>query len=725
MNASVYPVIPPHLQPPQPASRDISLIDILRTLNHYRLLIGAVILIGMGAAVLGLGMIKPVYRAEAVLLIAPTDSGGGEDIIADVEVGDANSLIESQVRILASRTLAAEILDGIDPTDWSSASERRVSWPVLDGSANASEGTAANAQAQMIERFLANLEVARDGKSNAIKVSFVSTDAERAAQFANETIEHFLVGQLARKFESNQRATGWLAEQVDAVGAELEATEAALALYREKAEEGYSDTIAVHGVDVANLKRDLASATANRAAKQVMLRRARQAMTGVDFASAYEDLGGSPVLQNLFALKNQAVRRQAELSSQYGARHPLIVDVKAELRQLDSRIYAERLAMVERIASEVEQAEVKETTLARELSKLKGQTLARRDAETEIIALEREVELSRSLYQDYVSRFQAVADRDFVQAPDGRVLSAAVAPIRPFFPNPSVIMGAAFMASLATALLIIYVREQTDRGFRTAAEIETSLGLPCLALVPELVTGRGDDIEPQDYVKLRPQSRIAEALRGLLSTFDAEQDRGSVVLVASSMPGEGKTTTGVSLARVAAHEGLRTVLLDADLRRPRVQSMIGEPLAPGLVDVLRGDVPLDNALKCDRGEGEPDVLLGSRRSEAPVQVLGQEGMQHLLDTLRRRYDLILIDTAPLAAVSDARVLARFADSVLMLVRWNTTPKALVEHSIRGLREAGATAVGCVLTQVDLKRHARAGSAEAHVASRQLAAYYSD
>lgn len=707
---------------PATAQREISLIDILRTLNQYRLTILAFLMIGIGLALLALGIIRPVYRSEAILLIAPTEMPQEQDILRDAEVGDANAMIESQVRILSSRALAKEVLADIDLTRWNAQSEERF---VLPWAARDLDGADLDSLDQAVERFLAGLSVARDGKSNAIRVGFVSTDKDRAALFANQTIDRYLTQQLSRKFESNQRAVHWLAEQVDAVGGELEAAETALANYREQSQHSYADALAVHGADVVNLQRDLATATAERAAKAVEFRRAREAAGASDFAAAYEDLGGSPVLQNLFALKNQAVRRQAELAAQYGARHPRIVDLKTEIRQIDGRIFTERSAMVERISAELEQARVKEDTLRRELDEIKSQSLNQRQAEADIQALEREVELSRTLYQDYVSRFQAVADRDFTQMPDGRILSQAVPAASPFFPNPKLVLGAAFMASLATALLFVYLREQTDRGFRTAGELESTLGLACIALLPTLTTGKGDDIEPHDYVRIRPQSRLAEALRGLLATFDGKANEGSVVLVASSMPAEGKSTTAVSLARVAAHEGLSTVLIDADLRRPRVQVMIGEPLAPGLVEILRGDVGLDDALKSGRGPGEPDILLGSRRSEAPVQVLGQDGMEQLLKELRRRYDLVLIDTAPLAAVSDARVLTRFADVVLMLVRWNKTPKALVEHSIRGLREAGAASIACVLSQVDLKRHARAGAAEAHIASRQLAAYYSD
>jgi len=153
--------------------------------------------------------------------------------------------------------------------------------------------------------------------------------------------------------------------------------------------------------------------------------------------------------------------------------------------------------------------------------------------------------------------------------------------------------------------------------------------------------------------------------------------------------------------------------------------MLGEPIAPGLIEVLRGDVPLERALRTDRGNREPDVLLGARRPDSALQALGRDGMRDLLETLRRRYDLIVIDTAPLAAVADARMLAGQADMALVLARWNSTPQALVEQALRSLRDAGAVVAGTVLTQVDIKKYAMHGSAEARLASSQLAAYYED
>ena len=413
------------------------------------------------------------------------------------------------------------------------------------------------------------------------------------------------------------------------------------------------------------------------------------------------------------------------MATQYGERHPLIVDVRNEKVELDKRIQLERDAMVGRVAGELERAQVREQTLKRELDELAGQTIARRDAEIEIAALEREVALSRTLYDDYVQRFQAVADRDHVQLPDGRVLSPAVAPTRPLFPRPALTLGTAAIAAIATALVIVFLLEQSEYGFRTAAALERAFGLPCLGLVPLARPERSADFDPHDLVKERPRSRFAEALRGLLAVIGPTTDSGKVVLLCSALPQEGKSTTSISLARVASGDGLRTILIDADLRRPRLQAMLGEPIAPGLIEVLRGDVPLERALRADRGAGEPDVLLGARRTDLPLQALGQGGMRELLADLRQRYDLILIDTAPLAAVADARMLAGHADTALVLTRWNSTPQALVEQAIRSLREAGGTIAGTVLTQVDIKKYAMHGSAEARLASSQLAAYYEE
>ncbi|MFZ1428206.1 MAG: CpsD/CapB family tyrosine-protein kinase, partial [Geminicoccaceae bacterium] len=197
-----------------------------------------------------------------------------------------------------------------------------------------------------------------------------------------------------------------------------------------------------------------------------------------------------------------------------------------------------------------------------------------------------------------------------------------------------------------------------------------------------------------------------------------------VVLVTSALPGEGKSTLTLSLARIAAAEGLRVMVVDADLRKPALHELVGLKQGAGLVEVLRREVPLADAIAVD--PRLPIKLLpGSRRLLQPTRLLAQDGFGALLAALRPAFDLILVDSAPLVAVVDAKLLAKLADSVLLVVRYSTTRRDFCELSLRGLRESGAVVAGAVLSQVDLRRHARSGAGDAGFAYARLGEYYAD
>jgi len=197
-----------------------------------------------------------------------------------------------------------------------------------------------------------------------------------------------------------------------------------------------------------------------------------------------------------------------------------------------------------------------------------------------------------------------------------------------------------------------------------------------------------------------------------------------VVLVTSALPGEGKSTLTLSLARAAAAEGLRVMVIDADLRKPSLHELVGMQQGAGLVEVLRREVPLAEVLATDP-RAPLKLLPGSKRLSQPTRLLGQDGVGALLTTLRPAFDLVLIDSAPLVAVVDAKLLARLADSVLFLVRYGRTRRDFCELALRGLRESGAVIAGAVLTQVDLRRHARSGAGDAGFAYARLGEYYAD
>jgi capsular exopolysaccharide synthesis family protein len=260
--------------------------------------------------------------------------------------------------------------------------------------------------------------------------------------------------------------------------------------------------------------------------------------------------------------------------------------------------------------------------------------------------------------------------------------------------------------------------------------VEAVLGLPTLAMVPRLDGGRGA-VPPQDYVVDRPRSRYAEALRTLLAGLlrpqgetDEPSGRPRVVLVTSSLPREGKSTLVASLARIAAGEGLRVIVIDADLRRPKLHELLGFKPGPGLVEVLRREVTLADAVVKDL-RVPMRLLPGSPRLTQPTRLLGPDGLGTLLTALKRSFDLVLVDSAPLAAVADPKLLGGLVDTVLFAVRYRDTRREVAATCLKGLAESGAVVAGVVLTQVDLPDQARRYAREIGAAGARLGDYYAD
>lgn len=722
---------------PPPPRRDLSLLELFFVLRRRAGLIAAILAIGCGASLAATSLVPPIYVARALLLIEPDRGRPGETSGLGQALVDG-AFVDSQVQILTSRSLARDIVLNLrlmedpelqDPPPsparlLASFWERIAGAPEAGARGEAAEESVDDPVAGLVDRFLERLEVARQGRTHAIAVSFRASDPDKAARIANAVAEHYLLAQLATKIDGAQQSAAWLAERLAAAKARHEADLAALGAFRERrsavgAERGGRD-----GERLAQLERELVAAGLEREAKEARIARLKEQIRRGEAVAPAEDLGASTLLQHLAALKAQSLRREAELKAEYGDRHPRIVDVRRELAELQARIEAEQAALLREQEGLLQVARAKEQALRRELERVAARAAEQERAEQELRALEQRAEISRRLYESYLGQVERTAQGEVVQRPDARIISEAVPPSAPAFPRPRLVLSVALTVSLIVALVAVYLAELAEKGFRTAEEVREALGLAPLAVLPQLP--RRGKPAPEAWVVERPDGRFAEAVRGILASLHGPSTDGTgrIVLVTSALPGEGKTTLAMCLGRLAAAEGLRTLLIDADLRRPRVRELLGSEPRPGLVELLRGECTLEKVLQLDPATGLV-VLPGSQRLAQPTRLLGPEGLGRLLAACRTRFDLVLVDTAPLRAVADARLIAPLVDRAVLVLRWGTTARELAAQALADAPELAGKLAGAVLNRVDLRKAAlweRPGSRAARLA---LAGYYRD
>jgi capsular exopolysaccharide synthesis family protein len=321
-----------------------------------------------------------------------------------------------------------------------------------------------------------------------------------------------------------------------------------------------------------------------------------------------------------------------------------------------------------------------------------------------------------------LERSQTTVSQTAIEKPDARVLSAATVPGSPSFPKPMLFVAAAVALGLMFGLLLVWFLEQADSTIRSGDEIRTALGMPCLALVPSLRRGVLGRHRVEDYVARKPLSPFSESMRTLRASLWLGSDPPRVVVITAARPGEGKTTTAIALARSAAMNGERVLLIDCDIRLPSVGRAFRAEGAPGVTDLLLGQAEYEQILRRDHLTALDYIPAGA----AEIHSLGlfmSEAMASLLDRVRRDYDFVVLDAPPALAMADARVVARLADATLLCVKWRDTPRSVVRNSLALLEDAKARIVGAALTQVDAKTHRRSGYADSEVYHPRYSGYY--
>ena len=736
----------------QGAGEELNLREIWRALMRRKLVLLGVVLLVTGLVFVLVSRQTPLYTAQTLLHVKPRDAqviqveGVVEEMIADP------ATIESEVQYLSSPAFYRRMVEKLNlvadpefnpalrpdagpsilellnplryvPPAWLAALEGEG--PARPAGLEAMD-PAALELSRVVGVFGGRAEVAQEGRSYVISLGFRAEDPARAAEIVNAMASEYLVSQVEAKYAALERATQWLGDRIKELRGEVLEAEAKIVEYRTANNLVDSSESNPATLQFFQLNSQLALAQAQRAEAEARLGQARGLLDTEGGVAAAALILNSPVMADLRTQETELVRTLSEMSASYGENHPQMVNTRAQIASIRDKMLDEVQRITSDLSNEVAISKAREQELMNNMARLQADAARNDLAGVELQGLNREAETNRELFQTFLTRFHEIVEQQELQEADAKILSSAGVPGAPSHPRTAMITGVAFAGSLVLGVLLVFVIERwhSDYGFRSADEIQAVLGARALALVPDLSRRETNGIPAEDYLLSRPHSAFAEALQRIRTNlFLTDGDRPPrTVLISSSVPLEGKSTLAVALARQSALSGLRTVLVDADLRRPRLHEVMGLANADGLSEVLTGRVNPEVAIKRDEKSGL-DFLPAGQGAISPPDLFRSSTMRILLEEMAAYYDLVIIDSPPVAAVSDGFTLSSLVDKAIYVIRWEQTPRNVALAGIRQMIEAGGDIAGVVLSRVDVKKHARYGYADSGYYQGYYRKYY--
>jgi capsular exopolysaccharide synthesis family protein len=729
-----YSNLPAEAPPPLPGppggggdegGSGLSLRQILGTLRRHKLLIGGVALIGTTIAWLVANQLTPVYQAQADLVVEPRSvdviKPGGADMaqppvdyrMMETEAAKlrAERLARQSVAVLG---LAKHPLYNPDLAPPEQSRLRAIFQPVLKvlrladsappPSISAEEAerrlAAMTPQArerlnnQIADAWVANLAVQTVTTSLVMTVRFRSPDPQLAAASVNQAILSYIEDQKKEKSEGPLELMKFLSSRIDDARAKVVEADRNLAKFR-------SENAMYDATDASALAKTLSDTRAQLLlADQLATQKELAVKQGVS-----TDAAALPLLAEL-----AAAEKEFQAVASYAAPgHPEYQKAARRLGAMRARVDEERRRGTTNLAADAKAARENANKLLAEVERLERELKRQTEGSAQLRALQTELDTAKALYSTLLTRMQEVNVLASVDKKgDAKQINEATAPIIPVAPRRDLIVLMAFIAALALGVGLAVMLELMDSGFRSVHQLEQLTGVAALGMVPYQASGRlRRGHRPWLNVVEKPNSAYSEALRTIrtgiaLSSADHPQ---RTVVVTSSVPGEGKTTTALSLAAASAASGARTLIIDCDMRQPSLHKNLGGDNSAGLAEFLAGQRDLEDLVQVEPKTGLYYVLAG-KRPPSPTDLLGSLRMRRLLQQLGDAFDLVVLDSPPVLAVSDALLLVRQTDTTIFVVRWEKTRRDVAMAGLKMVHEAGARLSGIVLSQVDLRRHAQ-------------------
>lgn len=682
--------------------------------RQFRLIV-ACLIATLGLSGIWLFSLTPTYNATALVLVDTSTKNLLSREVARLSSGADSARLDSEVEILRADSMLLQVIrsqDLIRDSEFGVSLELRdkvLTWFQM------SDGELATGEAavqQVLSKLRSAVSVRRRGLTYLISVGITSTDPKKAADLANTLASTYVQDQLANKVNSVLASRDILERRITEASASIANSESSLDEYifanldRITTETGRADLM--------GLRLQLTGVETRHSQSEALASLVNNYVVGQSWASLAEDLQSTAIAE----LERQRQTILTDIAAGQSVTEQN-VDLEAELARIEEELVQSAAEAQTQLQQEVSNSQ----SLIVDLRNQIRTTAISSDLPTEMLgdvyALQQNATIARAQYQTLLSRLREVETQADLQLADSRIVSPALAPRTPAFPNSRLILALASMLGLGLGVGLAFLNEYYFGGFSSVHQVEAVLHRPVVAVVPKLKQRDPEQTDaeftPADALVSSPLSGYSEAIRRIRAgiellarpTIDAmtqnKKRSGIVVMVCSALPNEGKSTMALSLARACVLSGQKTLLIDADLRKPSVHKQIGLEPSSGLFNFLTGPggaKSLAQILNRDN-KTDLDLILGQGRSSVPTdQLVSNERFARLVKSSKTHFDVVVIDTPPIGPVVDAFYLARYVDVLLVVIRWADTSQTDVKTAIKRLNPALSdnAQIGIILNQ---------------------------
>jgi capsular exopolysaccharide synthesis family protein len=655
---------------------------------------------------------KPVYSASTTILIESQQAKAVSiEEVYGLNTG-AKEYFLTQFEILKSHDIATKVIEQLnlrnhpefDPDQQSSLLPKfslSALLPSGPSEQKSDELIEAEIMSAIVTKFVDQLTISPVRNTQLVNVSFESTSPKLAAAVANTMASVYINSHLEAKLDATRQAATWLGERIEGLKDKLDASEQRLQTYRDK--EGLVD---VSGVKTLN-EQELNELTT----RFVEVRRERSRAENI-----YKQVGSlknktpeelmsvpavlqHPLIHKLQEQESAAKSDMANLAKRYGPKHPKMIAANSRLDTTISELKKQAVSVVAGIRKEYEVAQRNEQDIATQLATSKKEVGAINKKEFKLRELEREAQTNRKLYDLFFTRTQETNESSGFQSAHARVVDKALAPVKPVKPKKGLIIIIAFILGGMLGVVIAFLLDALDSTLKSPADVQDRLHQPLLGILPIL---NDKDGSPITVYKDKPQSMFSEAVKTIRTgmVLSGIDNPHKITIVTSTSPGEGKSTVSLNLTQSLAQ--MESVLLiDADMRRPTVATSFNLPQgSPGLSNLVAGTSPLE---RCVYKQDGFDIIPAGVIPSNPLELISSKAFKEILLSLSEQYDRIIIDSAPVQAVSDSLILSTMADSIIYTIRANSTPHRAVSAGIARFTHSNLPLTGLVLNRVDTEQ----------------------